>query len=116
VLALFTASAPPIIVMPELEMRKTEGLPLPLFRYLPIPTIRKPAAGSFASAFNQGSKPTQIGIEPLHLRYLELNYIKAPSRRQASFPPKTLFSGLRICKDQQEAMAMRKAVATARTP
>lgn len=112
VLALFTASTPPTIVIPELEMRKTEGLPYPLqvFTYSDDPQTW---AGVFASAFNQGSQLSRIGVEPLHLRYMELNYIISALPQAAILSAEDTFSGLRICKDQQEIMAMRKAVATA---
>lgn len=112
VLAFFTTTAPPIIVMPDLEMRKTEGLPYPIqaFTYSDDPQTW---AGVFASAFNQGSTPKRIGIEPLHLRYLELNYIKTALADSTVHSAEEIFCGLRICKDEQEIMAMRKAVSTA---
>ncbi len=112
VLALFTPSTPPIIIVPELEMRKTEGLPFPIqvFTYSDDPQTW---AGVFASAFNQGPKPKRIGIEPLHLRYLELIYLKTALPDSNILSAEDILSGLRICKDEQEIMAMRKAVSVA---
>ncbi|MBN1536543.1 MAG: aminopeptidase P family protein [Anaerolineales bacterium] len=112
VLALFTPSMPPVIVMPELEKRKTEGLsyPIQVFAYTEDP---QSWAGVFTSAFNQGSPLAHIGIEPLHLRYLEYNFLKTALPQTSIAAAEDIFSGLRICKDEQEVMAMRSAVAVA---
>lgn len=112
VLALFTTSMPPILVIPELEMRKTEGLPyaIQVFSYSEDP---QSWSNVFKSAFNQGEKLSQIGIEPLHLRYLELNFIKSSLPDATVLPAEDIFSGLRISKDEQEIMSMRKAVGAA---
>jgi Xaa-Pro dipeptidase len=112
VLALFSVSSPPVIVIPELEARKTEGLPYPIqvFTYSDdLQTWGK----AFSSAFNQGSQLRRIGIEPLHLRYLELDYLKSTLPKAIIQSAEDVFSGLRICKDKQEITAMRKAVIAA---
>ncbi len=112
ILALFSVSSPPIIVIPELEMRKTEGLPYPLqvFTYSDDPQTW---VSAFSSAFNQVPQLTRIGIEPLHLRYLELDYIKSSLPKAIIQSAEDVFFGLRISKDDQEIMAMRKAVVAA---
>jgi Xaa-Pro dipeptidase len=112
VLALFSVASPPIMVIPELESRKTESLPFPL-QVITYSEDPQTWGNIFTAAFNQSPKPKQVGIEPLHLRYLELNYIQAALPSIVINSVEDILSGLRICKDESEVMAMRKAVAAA---
>ncbi|NMC11587.1 MAG: aminopeptidase P family protein [Chloroflexi bacterium] len=109
VLALFTISMPPIMVIPQLEIRKTEGLsfPIQVFTYSDDP---RTWGNVISEAFNQGSKARCVGIEPLHMRFLEFDYIRKAIPDAEILSAENLLSGLRIYKDNDEIKAMRKAV------
>lgn len=112
VLAIFTPSSPPIIVIPELEMRKTEGLPFPI-QVLTYSEDPQTWTGVFTAAFSQGSKINNAGVEPLHLRYIEFGYLQSALPKATIHSAENILSGLRICKDEKEIMAMRSAVGAA---
>ncbi|MEN6300618.1 MAG: aminopeptidase P family protein, partial [Anaerolineaceae bacterium] len=102
----------PIIVIPQLEMRKTEGLPFPMrvYTYSDDPQTW---GGVIKEALNQSTQVKNIGIEPLHMRYLEFNYLINALPKATIQSAENILSGLRVCKDELEIMAMRKAVAAA---
>jgi len=112
VLMMFSTVDTPIIVIPQLEMRKTEGLPFPMrvYTYSDDPQTW---GGVIKDALNQSTQVKNIGIEPLHMRYLEFNYLINALPKATIQSAENILSGLRVCKDELEIMAMRKAVAAA---
>ncbi|MGA2490435.1 MAG: Xaa-Pro peptidase family protein [Anaerolineales bacterium] len=111
--AFFTADSAPVIVLPELEMLKLRGLP---FEIKAFPYRENPA--EWDNVFREagqslGLQGKRIGVEPLHMRILEFNKVKAIAD-QTECPDSTQVVGsLRICKDADEITAMRKAVRVA---
>ena len=108
--AFFKADSIPAIVLPELEMQKLKNLP---FEIKAFPYGENPnewdnvfvEAGHWLSL--EGKR---IGLEPLHMRILEYKKVKLISGA-ADCPDATQAVGsMRVCKDQDEINAMRKAV------
>jgi Xaa-Pro aminopeptidase len=113
VVALFKADAVPVLVLPELEMLKLQGLP---FGIRAFPYGENPAGweGVFLDAGSSlGLKGRRIGIEPLHMRVLEFCKVSAIAGEMECEDATQLVGGLRVCKEASEVAAMRKAVKVA---
>ena len=115
VVTLFTADHEPVIILPELEMLKVNGL---LYKIKAFPYNENPAEwdGVFCEAvksLNLNGK--RIGVEPRQMRLLEFRQVKSGAP-EADFPDASdMVSRLRICKDADEIAAMRKAVKVAQS-
>jgi len=110
VVAIFIPETPTILVLPDLEVLKGEGLPfqVQLFPYGEDPATWQAA---FRAAFQAAGLETgQVGIEPSHLRVLELRLLEAGAPRVNFVSAQEALSNLRIQKDAQELSLMRKAV------
>jgi Xaa-Pro dipeptidase len=95
--------------LPDLETLKGEGLPfqVKLFPYGEDPATWQAA---FRAAFQAAGLETgQVGIEPGHLRILELRLLEAGAPRVNFVSAEEALSNLRIQKDAQELSLMRKA-------
>ena len=113
VVAFFTADSAPVIVLPELEMQKVQDLP---FEITPFPYAEAPAEWDkvFQKAGQSlGLVGKRIGIEPLHMRILEYNYVKAISGTPECPDATRVVGQLRVCKDADEITTMRRAVRVA---
>jgi Xaa-Pro dipeptidase len=112
-LALFTADAAPVLILPELEMQKVKELP---FKVTPFPYGENPVEWErvfLAAGRSLGLEGKRIGIEPLHMRVLEYRKVQLIAG-QAECPDATRVVGqLRLCKDDEEISAMRAAVRVA---
>jgi Xaa-Pro dipeptidase len=112
-LALFTADAAPVLVLPELEMLKLTDLP---FETRAFPYGENPTGWDQAfleAGRSLGLEGKRIGIEPLHMRVLEYRKVKLIAG-ETECPDATLMVGqLRVCKDAEEVAAMRSAVKAA---
>ncbi len=110
VVAIFTADAPPVIVLPALEMLKVIGLPYQVQTF-PYPENPAEWEGVFRQAVQSlGLDGKRIGVEPRALRLLEFHHLQAGAP-EAKFPDASaLVSSLRIRKDAEEIAAMRRAV------
>lgn len=111
VAAIFTADGEPVVILPELEMGKVEGLPVRAFPYPENPiewdAIFRHAVQSL------GLDGKILGVEPRQMRLLEFRYVLAGAP-EAGFPDASgLVSSLRIQKDAEEIAAMRRAVQVA---
>ncbi len=110
VVAIFIQEKAPIMVLPELEKQKLTGLPFDV-----TPFFYNDNPRTWQDAFNQAARAAHLdgmkaGVESLALRVLELRFLeKAASYAQFISADESL-SQLRICKDQSEIEAMRKAV------
>ncbi|MGD0876946.1 MAG: Xaa-Pro peptidase family protein [Anaerolineales bacterium] len=108
--AFFTADGVPVLVLPELEMLKLKDLP---FEINAFPYGEDPA--EWDQVFREAGRSLRldgkrIGIEPLHMRIMELNKVKVIAG-ETECPDATQVVGqLRLCKDADEVAAMRAAV------
>lgn len=99
-----------VLVLPELELRKTENL---TFTARPFPYGEDPSR--WQEAFHKAVLAADldrkaIGIEPGRLRLLEYGYLQQAAP-EASFHPATgVLENLRSQKDPEEVLAMQKAV------
>jgi Xaa-Pro dipeptidase len=113
VVAFFTPDSAPVLVLPELEMLKVQGLP---FELRTFPYGEDPSTWDrffLEAGRSLGLEGKRIGVEPLHMRVLEFNKVRTIAG-QAECPDATWVVGqLRIRKDQEEVAAMRKAVRVA---
>jgi len=113
VVAFFTADAPPVLVLPELEMLKVQDLP---FELKTFPYGENPAEWEqvfLAAGRSLGLQGKRIGVEPLHMRVLEFGKVKSIAG-ETECPDATRVVGqLRICKGPEEVQAMRSAVKVA---
>jgi Xaa-Pro dipeptidase len=103
----------PALVLPELENEKLKSLPFECqaFFYGDNPVERFDA---FKSAeVNLGLNAKKIAVEPVHLRFLELEYLKSAAPSAKFVDGSAIFDNLRICKDTSELKLMREAVTIA---
>ena len=109
VVAIFVPEAPTMLVLPDLETLKGEGLPfqVKLFPYGEDPATWQAA---FRAAFQAAGLETgQVGIEPGHLRVLEVRLLEAAVPHLNFISAEEALSNLRIQKGAQELNLMRKA-------
>lgn len=109
VVAIFTPHEPVLLILPELEMQKTSALPYPLqaFPYGEDPN-------TWLSVFRQAARAArldgrQVGMEPLHLRLIEFQLLSEAAPQAAFQPAQESIATLRMHKDKDEILAMRKA-------
>lgn len=113
VVAVFTADAPPVLVLPELEMLKVEGLPVRAFPYGENPATWEAVFRAAVGSLNLDGK--RIGVEPRALRLLEFRYLQAAAPAAAFPDAPDVVSRLRVRKDAKEVAAMRRAVQIAQS-
>lgn len=109
VVLLFTPGKDPVIILPELELPKTEHLATPAqaFAYGENPAGWSKVFSNAIEALRLNGK--KIGVEPRALRLLEFNYL-CTAAPQAEYPDgSATLSTLRICKDADEITKMRRA-------
>jgi Xaa-Pro dipeptidase len=109
-LVIFAPPAMPVIVLPELEAGK---LSQALFTLKPYTYGDNPAQwGQVIRAACQENHldGKKIALEPLRLRFMELQYLQAAAPRATFVSGETTLDSLRIQKDPQEIEAMRQAV------
>ena len=113
VVLLVAQGKDPVIVLPELESQKVNLFPYKVnaFMYGENPSgwdaIFRKAVRSLEL---DGRK---IGVEPRQLRLLEFRHVRAGAP-EADFPDASdTLGALRLCKDQDEVEAMRRAVRVA---
>jgi Xaa-Pro dipeptidase len=109
VVALLSPDAPVILVLPEFEAGKTEGLsyPVQVFTYPEDPAKWGEA---FLKAARALPGAALIGVEPRQLRLLELRLLET-AFPQAQFPSAAeIVAYLRMQKEAAEISAMREAV------
>jgi len=113
VVMIFTADHAPVIVLPELEILKVNGLP---YRVEPFLYGENPAdwEGVFRDAIlSLGLDGRRIGVEPRAMRLMEFRMVRAGASA-ADFPDASgVIGSLRVRKDAVEIAAIRKAVKAA---
>lgn len=110
VVLFVTPNHEPVIVLPELEMRKVDLFPYKVqaFAYGENPSEWDDAFRKAAQALGLDGK--RIGVEPRQLRLLEFRHVKAGAP-EADYPDASeVLAGLRLRKDKAEVDAMRRAV------
>lgn len=110
VTALFTLGAPPVIVLPELEMAKLASLP---FDVQAFPYGEDPATwpAIFAQAAGAaGIAGGTVGVEPTRMRLLEYRYLTDAAPTARFLHADDSLAELRMRKDANEIAAMRTAV------
>ncbi len=103
----------PALVVPELEMQKVKSGPVTLqtFPYGDNPATWSQAFQQAAQAL--GLDGRRIGVEPDHMRVLELRYLEGALPNAQFRSAEALFTQLRIQKDGAEIRALRQAVRVA---
>ncbi len=116
VIAIYPRQGTPTFVLPELETGKLSDLPYPsqVYAYGEDPqTWPQVVTQAFkAAALTEKSR---IGIEPDHLRALELRLLEQAAPKATYEAAEGLVAQLRMQKDQEEILAMRKAVQIAQS-
>ncbi len=109
VVVFFSPDQVPVIVLPELEMRKLDQLPYEVeaFPYGENPTkwVR-----SFKDALEAGGwQGSRIGVEPRALCFLEMELLQEAAPQASFAAAEEAIASLRMCKDESEIAAMQKA-------
>ena len=111
IICVFSSHQPPILVLPELEAGKTKSTTYPIqtFTYGEDPQKWQDVFSHALFPYKSGGKKTHIAVEPRRLRYLELTFIQIALPEAVIRSGDELITSLRIQKDNQEILAMRKA-------
>jgi Xaa-Pro dipeptidase len=110
VVVIFPAQGSPIIVLPELEIAKIQNLTIPIsgFPYSEDPSLW---VNVFEEAIQTLNLPDlNIGVEPRVMRILELNLLELAAPKAKFIPAGDVVAGLRMIKDEDEIISMKKAV------
>jgi len=107
---IYSPPADPVIVLAELEAGRLEFAP---FKILPFAYSDNPA--TWGEQFKNAVRllkvdPAGVALEPVHLRYLELQYLQQAIPDVQWRPADDILSMLRMVKDEEEVQAMRTAV------
>ncbi|MBT3391315.1 MAG: aminopeptidase P family protein [Chloroflexi bacterium] len=109
VIVFFSQNNAPVIVLPQLETLKLEGL---AYEIQAFPYGENPAQWieAFQSAIQAAElEKARIGVEPRALRVLELNLLEHAAPQAQFIPGEACVSALRMKKDTAEVDAMRTA-------
>ncbi len=106
----FIPGQAPSIVLPEFERLQLSGLS---FEIVPYTYSDNPQ--TWQAAFSQAAQSVhldglKVGVEPLALRVLELRFLETAAPHAQFISADNSLALLRICKDEVEIEAMRKAV------
>ncbi len=110
VIVLFSPANPPLIVLPELESLKLNGLSYDIKSF---PYGENPATWieAFKGAIQAGGLgQARIGVEPRALRMLELRFLEEAAPEAEFVSGETAVASLRMYKDPSEIAAMQQAV------
>lgn len=110
VVLMFVPGKEPVLVLPELEKEKLKSLSFgctPFF-FGDNPMERHNAFVAAEKCLGLNGKT--IAVEPIHLRFLELEYLKTAAPGAKFADGSVIFDNLRVCKYDSEVNAMRKAV------
>ncbi len=113
VVGIFTPGGKPVLVLPELEAQKLEGLPFSAkaFTYSEDLSTWERAFREAAEAAGIDGK--KVGVEPRSLRVLELRLLEAGAPDASFVSGEDAVAALRMRKDEAELALMRKAVVIA---
>lgn len=109
VIALFCPEQPVRLILPELEQAKLTDLTFPIQAY-PYGEDPQSWVNSFRSGLNEAHLDAKrIGVEPRQLRLLEYSLLQQAAPKAVYISAEDAIANLRMIKDAQEIMAMRKA-------
>ncbi len=100
----------PVAILPEFEIGKLGNA---LFKIAPFSYNDNPATWPdvFKNACDQfGLNHKKVGVDPLHLRFLEFNLLKNAAPQANFVAAEKEISALRLHKDTNELANMRKAI------
>jgi Xaa-Pro aminopeptidase len=107
---LVGSSTEPVLILPELEIGKVNQSRFPL---QPVTFGDDPAHwhSAFVSAIEKsGLSHAKIGVEPTRLRFFEWQYLQEAAPQSSFVGAESLFSSLRLSKDEVEIKLMREAI------
>ena len=110
VIFLLLPDSQPVFILPELEAGKTDLLPFEaqVYTYGEEPTNW---SGVFRQAILEAEIGSgKIGVEPRRMRVLELRFLEESAPQTQFTDAGGLLSNLRMYKDQDDVLAIRKAV------
>ncbi len=98
------------LILPELEAGKIAESRIPL-----TPFTFGDNPGLWPNTINEavkslGLESGRIGVEPIRLRFLELNFLQQAAPQAKFVGAEALFSDLRLCKDESEIDLMLEAI------
>lgn len=116
IVAIITPDEPLSLVIPELEAAKIADLSYPMrtFYYSDNPKTWSTAFFE-ATDVSRIQRECRIGIEPNHMRVLELHYIEGAAPQASFISSESTLSSLRVIKSPEEVDAMQKAGHIAQT-
>ena len=113
IVGMFRAGAPPVVVLPDLEKRKLEGLDYDLRSHSYGEDVSTWAEAFRNAASTAGIAYSRIAVEPRRMRVLELRLLEAAAPHAGYLDGTELVSRLRMYKDADEVALMRRAVTIA---
>jgi len=111
----YKPGAQPLLILPELEAGKLAGISMPVTActYGDDPSAWQKM---FNQAFEKvNGKRLTIGVEPVRLRFLEMEYLQKAVPDAKFIPAEETIGGLRLQKEAVEIASMREAVRIAQT-
>ena len=107
---IYKRGSQPLIILPELEAAKLGEISQPI-----TAIMFGDDPSSWQKAFDQAvfklaAKNCTFGVESTRLRFLEMDFLQKASPNIKFTPAETVFSGLRMQKDNDEISCMRQAV------
>jgi Xaa-Pro dipeptidase len=109
VIAIFTAAGESAIITPELEQVKLASceIPFKVYPYGDNPATWNAVFVKCLSALNLDGQ--SVGIEPIRLRMLEMNFLQAAAPHTRWQDASLVIASLRMIKDESEIALMKKA-------
>jgi Xaa-Pro dipeptidase len=113
VVCVFTPDKKPLMIIPELEQSKAETSDLEpdLITYGEDEASRLQSFQEAAIQLDLNNR--RVAVEPLRLRVLELDLLKQAAPRATFVPRDSVLYNLRVIKDEDELVSMRRAVVIA---
>lgn len=113
IVAIFVPGKPIIMVLPELEVSRTEAAPFDkkLFSY-------GESLAQWDEAFQEACRfaaldGVRVGVEPRWIRFLELSFLQNATTHTVFESAEEIIDALRLAKDEAELGLIRKAVSIA---
>lgn len=110
VLLIFVPGKVPVMVLPELEKEKLKELSFECQPFFFGDNPEERHNVFIAAEKSLGLNGKTIAVEPIHLRFLELELLGNAAPGAKFVNGSVIFDNLRVCKDINEVNAMRKAV------
>ncbi len=109
-LLVYRQGKQPVLILPELELSKAKSSSIALkpFTFNDDPSTWPGVMK--AALLELGLATGKIGVEPTRLRFLEIGFLQHAAPGLEIVNAESVFSSLRLNKDADEILAMRKAV------